>query len=854
MTSSSIAWKASSLLGAVAALHLALTAPSRSTLAPDARARLARAVAASTHLAVTADDLLFERTRAVTLRDAVLGRAVWFTGRDRPGAPRDVYRAEIRLTPDGTLLGLRALANLTRSPLGDDGPMVPETDVSAETPRRIAVPLRAFGQVQSAFVLDPAGDSATAARWRRAITNLLETGTRAGVARYDVRLDRPAAHVALRFVDHDRVALDTGHHRWTLALDTLRTEPADGATLTRQQRVDKPLVIWAVDTVRSLPFVGAAPIAWLEQHAFAARDQWHQQMYRWFGRRPPPATLAEAPAADEAGHVLPSEVSQSADPTWPPGVIAPPLGAADPGEGRWVNATPPWVRHLDGAPPAFYRTFVRLDDERPYTRVLLVAMDMRQLELGMQAGVEDPIPLVGPRGDGRIPRTPGLLPRVVGAFNGAFKTEHGAYGMAVDGRVLLPPQPGAATVVTLDDGRIAMGSWDTLPTLPTAVRSLRQNLEPLLADGVENPSRRGLWGFVLGGIETMPTVRSGLCSDDRGHLFYAWGEETTARRLGRAMRLAGCTYGMHLDMNPTHATFHFLRVDDVAQRRFQYRALDDAMQSHGDRFLYYTLKDFFYLGLRTPLPAPVRGVAWTSVRPQPPPAWMPGITTLRVPVAPGRDATVDALAADRVRLHLRAGRREPATTLVAEDRTFVPSAERPLLGAIELGVAPSLLAPRGLCIGGRVQLPFVASPHAGHLTVRDGRVALEAGVSVGADVTEALQGVLVRHEGAVTAWSDAEILPRQVLASTADGRLLVISGALSGAELAALLADLGAAEALLFEHASGAAHWTGAAAVRDAWPESALFIEGVAAPSPVLRLEAWLRGQRGGDSPAREAL
>jgi len=845
VTSSSIAWKASSLLGTVAALHLALTAPSRSTLAPDARARLARAVAASTRLSVTADDLLFERTRAVSLQDAVFGRALWFTGRARPGAPRDVYRAEIRLTPDGTLLGLSALSNLTRSPLGDDGPMVPESVASPDAPRRIAVPSRAFGQVQSAFVLDPAGDTATEARLRREVTNALETGSRVGVARYDLRLDRPADRVSLRFLSHDRVSLDAGRRAWTLDLRALSTEPSEGATLSRQQRVDKPPVIWAVDTVRSLPFVGLAPIAWLEQHAFAARDWWHQRVYRWFGRRPPPATVAEELSPDDAGRVIASEAGPARDPDWPPPVIAPPLGAADPGEGRWVNATPPWVRHLDGAPPAFYRTFVRLDDERPYTRVLLVAMDMRQLELGMQAGVEDPVPHVGPRGDGRIPRTPGLMPRVVGAFNGAFKTEHGAYGMAVDGRVLLPPQPGAATVVTLDDGRIAMGSWDTLPGLPAAVRSLRQNLEPLLADGVENPSRRGLWGFVLGGIETMPTVRSGLCADDRGHLFYAWGEETTARRLGRAMRLAGCTYGMHLDMNPTHATFHFLRVDDVAQRRFQHRALDGAMQSHGDRFLYYTLKDFFYLSLRPTLPAPVRGVAWTASRPQPPPSWMPGVTSLRVPLAPGREAAVEALAADRVRLHLRAGRREPATTLVAEDRTFTPSPERPLLGAIELGVAASLAEPRGLCVGGRVQLPFVAAEHAGHLALRDGAVSIEAGAAVAPEVREALQGVLVRHRGASTGWADAAVLPRQVLATTGDGRLLVVSGALSGDELAALLGDLGASEALLFERASGAAHWTGDEGLRDAWPESAVFIEGVPAASPVMRLEGWLRGQRG---------
>ena len=45
----------------------------------------------------------------------------------------------------------------------------------------------------------------------------------------------------------------------------------------------------------------------------------------------------------------------------------------------------------------FYRTFVRPDVERPYAKVLLVAMDMRQLELGMEGGMEDPKPAVGPQ-------------------------------------------------------------------------------------------------------------------------------------------------------------------------------------------------------------------------------------------------------------------------------------------------------------------------------------------------------------------------------------------------------------------------------------------------------------------------
>ena len=851
--SPSIAWKASSLLGGAAAVHLALTAPAAHTLGPGARDRLALAIGADTHLVLRGDELAFEQTRPLTLRDALVGRAVWFTARDHAGAPRDVYRAIVRLTPNGTLLGLHALANLTTSSLSDDGPLVPEANADANRPRRMAFALRAFGQVQSAAVLDPAGEASTDARLRRAVTNLLETGTVRGVARWDVRLDRPTEHVALAFAAHDRLSVTAGARRWTLDLDADRTDPADGASLGRQQRVDKPFVIWAVDTVRSLPFVGPAPIAWLEEHAFAVRDRWHRLAYRWFGRAPVHAAVEE-PAVDDSGHVVATVGPSVSDRDWPPAIIAPQLGSADPGEGRWVNANPGWIHRIAGAPPAFYRTFLRLDDERPSTRIVLLATDMRQLELGMQAGVEDPVPLVGPRGDGRIPRTPGLLPRVVGAFNGAFKTEHGAYGMVVDHRVLLPPQPNAATVVTLDDGRIALGTWDGIQTLPSTLASLRQNLDPLLADGVENPTHRGLWGFVLGGIETMPTVRSGLCADGHGHLFYAWGEETTARRLGHAMRLAGCTYGMHLDMNPTHATFHFLRVDDVAHRQFQHRALEDAMQSGGDRFLYYTLKDFFYLALRPMLPAPLRGLPWEVLRPQPAPAWMPGVVTLRVPLAGGRALTVDAIAEDRVRVQLRAGRREPGNTLVGADTTFVPSPERALLGALELGAATSVADPRGLCIGGRVHLPFVAREGAGHLVVRDGRVSIVGGTQLAHEESDAIQGTLVRSAG-TPRWSDDTAAPRRIVA-VARGRLLVVEGTATSSEVDDLLAELGATDALAFAHATGGAHWTGQDGVRDAWPESALFLESSPAPSPVLRLDGWLAAERRAarDSATAQAL
>src|ERR1043165_5472958 len=113
----------------------------------------------------------------------------------------------------------------------------------------------------------------------------------------------------------------------------------------------------------------------------------------------------------------------------------------------------------DAAPSPFMKTFVRPDEERPYAKVLLVAMDMRQLDLDMEAGSEDPKPLTGPPGVGRLPRDPAVYTRVAAAFNGGFKTEHGNYGMMLKKRVLLPPMPGVATVIVTKDNRVGMGKW-----------------------------------------------------------------------------------------------------------------------------------------------------------------------------------------------------------------------------------------------------------------------------------------------------------------------------------------------------------------------------------------------------------
>jgi len=120
-------------------------------------------------------------------------------------------------------------------------------------------------------------------------------------------------------------------------------------------------------------------------------------------------------------------------------------------------------------------------------------MDMRQLELGMQAGYEDPKPTTGSPGEGHLPADPEVYGRVVGTFNGAFKTQHGAYGMMVNRRVLLPPVKGGATVIVNDAHDVGLGSWPQIDEIPSEITSFRQNLDPLVEDGVANPTNRRLW-------------------------------------------------------------------------------------------------------------------------------------------------------------------------------------------------------------------------------------------------------------------------------------------------------------------------------------------------------------------------
>jgi hypothetical protein len=772
--------------------------------------QLARALSHAANGAhVRPGEVRWESSRGA-LADFVVGRRVLYLAVTAGEDTRDVWRARVRLSPEGNVIEVVDAHDLTNTPLGDDHELVLRGS-------HAAFATRAYGQEQSVTLFDLAGEGqqnktdALPDRIMAAITNLQQTGSTEGVARVDITLESPAAAATLA-VDDGWLAVGLSDGR-APRLDLARSElaaPVDGVRADSSMHLPKRFSHWTVDTLRAVPWIGPAPIAWLEDVALDARDAFRRMTFRSSGSRdvvvtadPPPPALDTSQASVDQAH-------------WPPPRIASMWKSPEEGEGEWTVPDVAWLRRVPGAsadaPGAFYRTFVRPDEERPYARVLLVAMDTRQLDFDMEAGVEDPEPLTGPHGVGRIPRDPAVYKRVAAAFNGAFKTEHGNYGMMVHKRVLLPPVPSAATVVVLNDGRVGFGTWGRERKVggivgvdDDAIESYRQNLDPLVDHGQVNPTGRNLWGFTLPG-KGAQTERSALCVTSSGHLLYAWGDDVSGTALAKALKMGGCDYGMHLDMNPYHTGFLFTAIDDLAGKKYRSQLLTPGMSIPTDRYIQYAPKDFFYVMVRDPAPRGIEGSApWTpDGGTQPPPHWMPGLWKTRIDGPQGGVEMID-VEAGRATWRVRAGAVEsPAATPVRE---LAGEETKRVLFAAGMGVAPEK-SPRGLATDGRLAVPVyggadwgaIVANAEGHMTLA--RAADVQGVEPHSDMIEL---PIVLWNGELRPAQRGPIAPRAAIGTTPTGRVVLARGTFaSTSPLAEALARAGCTRALALDRGAHA--------------------------------------------------
>jgi len=599
--------------------------------------------------------------------ETFVGRHVLFLSRTAAEAPRDLFRARARVTQGGQVIELRDVRNLTDTPQGDD------VGLSARGQRASFATL-AYGKIQGISVLELPGIRSSDRpesffdRVLLALTSLQQTGTLRGIGRTDIVLDVPAEHARLS-LEPQKLTVDFGENTRGFSFDiasrklsALEGGQGCAARAVPQVYGGKPLLLWLVDTARAE--VGPEPIAWLENKVFGAKDDVKRAAYSLFASKASNELKADTDKSVVA-RVLDAAAFAGATDSWPPPNVPSIWKDAKPGEGAWKPVTYGFLKPMQGLPagadkppPYFYRTNIRPDPKRPYAEVLLIALDMRQLELGMQAGFEDPKPTIGPPGDGRLPDDPTKYRRVVATFNGAFKTTHGAYGMMVNHRVLLPPVKGGASVVVTDTGEVGLGSWPSTFEIPKNIVSFRQNLDPLVEDGVANPTGRNLWGWQLEG-ESVMTHRSAICVTSAGHLYYAWGDEIDGSTLGKALRQAGCSYGIHLDMNPAHTGFVFMDVLNPFKQKAELRIADQGMKIAIDKYVRGAPKDFFYVMVRDAAPPKNEGIEWTpDAGAQPPPTWMTGIFAAKLAIG---SVEVELLRFEKghVAMRVRAGSKEP---------------------------------------------------------------------------------------------------------------------------------------------------------------------------------------------------
>lgn len=752
---------------------------------------------------------------------------VFLASRDAAGAA-DLYRAELRVAPGPRIVWAGGLRNLTESPDGDD------FAIAASWPH-IAIATRALGQVRSITVFDvrgqgfpPDGSWSALERGLGRLTDLQRTGRISGFGRTSVRFERPPSAVDLSFAasaTKPSLLLE-----WADRAGQRRLASVDlGAGRTRSKEIDvstemrlpKRPILWLVDTVRAVWWIGPGPIEWVEGRFFALKDRAHRLRYSVFGDDE--GETDGIAAGDDPGAGVSAAAALPGYPPgleigagraridWPPKPLDPPVfKSRKRGEGEWAPAVPEFVRTLPGAPPSVYRTFVRSDVERPYVRVELLAMDMRQLDLHMVGGQEDPRPTTGTTGTGEIPRDREILDRLVAAFNGAFKTEHGAYGMMVERNVLLPPQDEAATVASYADGSVAMGSWPKGAPIPQEMVSYRQNMDPLVEDGVVNPRRRRLWGFTLGAdLSNMNTIRSGLCLTADGTMIYAWGDELTAKTLGVAMNAAGCVYGIHLDMNPYHTAYLFYRFkeldEDVERPEFEAKLVFPAMLYSPWRYVNGAPKDFFFVTLKREAP-PGEGWSADGVA-QPAPAFLPAVFRKT-----SGALTLTAFDVSRLRAALAAGDVPETLGLAA----------KPAAGSPELDLAAEIALGRWSADRGQIAHSAVAAAPArdrASLVVRRGAAPEVVAWKGDRTADEVVQGDWLIRGGAAGEGS-GEVVG---VGPSPDGRFVYAAEG-PFAEVAAALQGAGVEQAVAFPRAEG----TGSVIVRG---ESGWVSGGGAAPA-----------------------
>ncbi len=548
----------------------------------------------------------------------------------------DLFMVDGRLSPEGHLLDLGDVHNLTRTSGADEGVPILEGNLAAYV-------VSVDGRPEAVHVLDLEGPERRAyeelsrfQRFQVSVSDWQRTGQGKGVRRTVYALVPPPAQAELSLRADGTLAIKTEAR--TLVVDAAHEAILDGTAYLRvtPETVTKPPTFgpWMSDRLRAVSWFGDEKNQILKVVTFTALEWLKGVRTKITGDTGEKDAQEDLAALNHESGGSPPATFSDPEIGWPPKPLDPMIKPPLNGEGQWIPLEKDaFITPIPGVPAPFLTTFVRGDPAALQTRVYVTLWDPRLIALHMEAGTVEPVSATGEAGPGQIPRTPEVIRHVVAGFNGGFQATHGEFGMQANGVLYLPPKPYGATVMELRDGTTAFGAWPRETDVPDEVLSFRQNMTALVQKDKFNPWGRAWWGGVPPGWhDAIHTTRSGVCLTKENFVAYFWGNDIGPEPLGRAMLVARCAFGIHLDMNPGLAGFEFYNVQttssfqplgrplqpdweyeggfkDLPDFKFRARRMVKSMgHMLFPRYIHRDARDFFYLTARTVLPgAPIAG-------------------------------------------------------------------------------------------------------------------------------------------------------------------------------------------------------------------------------------------------------
>ncbi len=368
------------------------------------------------------------------------------------------------------------------------------------------------------------------------------------------------------------------------------------------------VVYWAVhryewagplvaNSLRSV--IGVDNVAKLEDLVYAVEDgvnrltrKNEKPQAHWQVPASAPAPLpapSAAPAASTDAPPLPPFALKDPGP-WPKAWAAP-------GDGKWVPMVDP---RRPSEPTYMLKTLLHPDAGRSWAEVFVVAIDLRRVRLYAVAGAREPA-ADSPEGE-KYTRS-ALIPtehdeELLAAFNGGFMTEHGGYGMKVDGVTLVKPKPNACTIVVYNDDSVRIAPWKDLVETEAQVRWLRQAPECMWHADKLHPGLQGgkglKWGATLDGDTVIRRSAVGL-NAARDVLFVSITNHSTARVLADGLHHVGAVDVAQLDVNWSYPKFVTFEAPAGATQRNAI-ALAEGFEYSPDEYIRKKQRrDFFYL-------------------------------------------------------------------------------------------------------------------------------------------------------------------------------------------------------------------------------------------------------------------